>query len=260
MENRITSRDNERVKYTAKLLAKPAFCREQGQFVAEGEKLCLDAAAAGLPCETLYLTDDAAARWPALATISAERVLIHQTVAEKLSGMKSPQGVFGVFGLPSFDETEIDPNGHYLALEEVQDPANVGAVLRSAAAFGFSGVLLTPGCADPLGQKAMRASMGAAFRLPAIRVEDLPSQLSRLGKDGMATIAAALYGAGDLMDYQYTGGGLVLVVGNEGNGLSQPVIDACGAVLRIPMQSMESLNAAVAASVLMWELWGRRNG
>ena len=260
MENRITSRDNERVKYTAKLLAKPSFCRQQGQFVAEGAKLCLDAAAVGLPCETLYLTDDAAARWPALATISAERVLIHQTVAEKLSGMKSPQGVFGVFGLPLFGETAIDPNGHYLALEDVQDPANVGAVLRSAAAFGFSGVLLTTGCADPLGQKAMRASMGAAFRLPTIRVEDLPSQLLRFGKAGMVTIAAALYGASDLMAYQYTGGGLMLVVGNEGNGLSQPVIDACGAVLRIPMQSMESLNASVAASVLMWELWGRRNG
>ena len=148
----------------------------------------------------------------------------------------------------------------YLALEEVQDPANVGAVLRSAAAFGFAGVLLTPGCADPFSAKAMRASMGAAFKLPLYQTDDLPAALRRFAQGGAAAVAAALRGAVDLRSYHYDGGGLVLAIGNEGNGLSEAVIDACTAVVKIPICTMESLNAAAAAAVLMWELGGRRDG
>ncbi len=257
---RITSRENERIKHTAKLMQKPALRRQEGRFVLQGVKLCLDAAQAGLRLETLYRTQRAAERWPQLNALDCEQVEISDSVAEKLSDQKTPQGVFAVCRLPEFDAGEIDPNGRYLALEELQDPANVGAVFRSAAAFGFAGVILTPGSADPFGEKALRASMGAAFKLPVIWTEELPTLLRRLSGQGMATVAAALRGAVDLREYNYSGGGLVLAIGNEGNGLTPSAIEACNAVVKIPIRSMESLNAAAAAAVLMWELGGRRDG
>ncbi|WP_341479876.1 RNA methyltransferase [Anaerofilum hominis] len=256
----ITSRDNERVKYTAKLMQKPAFCRAENRFVAEGVKLCLDAAGSGLAMETVYYTYKAEKRWPQLLELPCEQLRISEPVAEKLSGQKTPQGVFAVCRMPEFGLAEADPAGRYIALEDVQDPANVGAVLRSAAAFGFSGAILTPGCADPFGQKVLRASMGAVFKLPVFETADLAGELRRLGAQGAQTLAAALRGAQDLREIRRSGGGLALAVGNEGNGLSAEVIAACSAVVRIPIRAMESLNAAVAASVLMWELGGRRDG
>ena len=256
----ITSRENERIKYTAKLLGKPAFARSEGRFVVQGVKLCLDAAQAGLTPETVYFTEKAAAKWPAVTRLDCEKILISESVSEKLSGQKSPQGIYAVCPMPSFRLDEINPAGRYLALEEVQDPANVGAALRSAAAFGFCGVVLTSGCADPFGQKAMRGSMGAAFKLPIFWTQDLPGLLRRLSGQGVATVAAALRGAIDLREYRYDGGGLILAIGNEGNGLTEQAIDACAAVVKIPIRGMESLNAAAAAAVLMWELGGRLDG
>ena len=102
--------------------------------------------------------------------------------------------------------------------------------------------------------------MGAAFKLPVIWTEELPTLLRRLSGQGMTTVAAALRGAVDLREYNYSGGGLVLAIGNEGNGLTPSAIEACNAVVKIPIRSMESLNAAAAAAVLMWELGGRRDG
>ncbi|MEG1932478.1 MAG: RNA methyltransferase, partial [Pygmaiobacter sp.] len=180
-------------------------------------------------------------------------VSISEGVAQKLSEMKSAQGVFALCRLPEPPPADIDPAGRYIALEAVQDPANVGAVLRSAAAFGFDGALLDKSCANPFGTKALRASMGAAFKLPLFSVDDLPAMLCSLSRCGMATAAAALRGAVDLSQFVPVGG-LVLVIGSEGNGLSEDAINACGAVVKIPIsERMESLNAAVAASVLMWE-------
>ncbi len=256
----ITSRENERIKYTVKLMQKPAFRRQEGRFVLQGVKLCSDAAAAGIALETLYRTRQAADRWPRLADLPCEQVEISEQVAAKLSQQKTPQGVFAVCRLPEFAAGGIQTEKRYLALEELQDPANVGAALRSAAAFGFAGVILTRDCADPFGEKALRASMGAAFKLPILWTEDLPALLRRLSNQGMATVAAALRGAEDLRAYRYDGGGLVLVIGNEGNGLTAQTIDACGAVVKIPIRGMESLNAAAAAAVLMWELGGRQDG
>lgn len=249
----LTSRDNERVKYAQKLMEKPAFCKAEQRFLAEGKKLCLDAAESGIVIEILYYTYMAQKRWPEIDSLPGEHISISESVAEKISGMKSAQGVFAVCRLPVWDEAQVDPTGRYIALENVQDPANVGAVLRSAAAFGFDGALLSQGCAEPFGQKALRASMGAAFKLPIIRTLDLPAALRVCSAKGMSTAAAALRGAVDLSEFKPQGG-LVLAIGNEGNGLTDDAIDACEKAVKIPIsERMESLNAAVAASVLMWE-------
>lgn len=247
------------MKYAAKLLRSPAFGRQQGCFVAEGAKLCIAAAEAGLPLRAVYATARALQRQPALAALGAPLTEISEPVAKKISDQQTPQGAFALCGLPCYDLQRVDPAGRYLALEGVQDPANVGAALRSAAAFGYDGALLGPGCAAPFGPKALRAGMGAAFVLPLWEVADLPALLLKLRGQGMAILAAALQGAQDLRSCRPRGG-LVLVVGSEGQGLSQAVRSACSAAVKIPIGRVESLNAAVAAGVLMWELGGRGDG
>ena len=148
--------------------------------------------------------------------------------------------------------------GRYLALECVQDPGNVGTLLRSAAAFGFDGVLLGPGCAAPFSPKVLRASMGAAGRLPLGHCPDLPAALAALRGRGVSCLAAALYHSRPLdeagTDFP---GGVCVVIGSEGQGLSQPTVRACSAAVRIPMTDrVESLNAGVAGSILLWHFRG----
>ena len=140
----------------------------------------------------------------------------------------------------------------------MQDPGNVGTLLRSAAAFGFDGVLLGPGCAAPFAPKTLRASMGAAGRLPVLVVSDLPAALMALRGRDVTCLAAALYHSRPLdevgTDFP---GGVCLVIGSEGQGLTDAAVAACDAAVRIPMTDLvESLNAGVAGSVLLWQFRG----
>ena len=259
MPELITSRDNAEVKYLVKLLEKTSFAKSEGKFVAEGVKLSLTAAECGVTPEAVFYTERAADRWPELLRLSCRQVIIAEHVAEKLSRMTSAQGVFALCPMPRAKMSDIALSGRYIALENVQDPANVGAIARTAAAFGFDGMLLGADCADPFGQKALRASMGAVLKLPILMVEDLPALLGELTQKGMQTAAAALTGAVELSHFTPQGG-VVLAVGSEGQGLTDRAITACKAVVKIPISGMESLNAAVAASILMWEYGGRPHG
>ena len=200
---KITSRDNARIKYACKLAASGAFRRSEGRFFAEGRKLC-----------------------PELAR------------AAQL-------------------ETEVRPGGRYLALEGVQDPGNVGTLLRSAAAFGFDGVILSEGCAAPYAPKTLRASMGAAVQLPVIEAGAMPPVIGELRRKGIECLAAALYRSQPLGDAKAGPGGVCVVIGSEGQGLTEATIAACDRTVRIPMTGrVESLNAGIAGSILLWHFRG----
>ena len=140
----------------------------------------------------------------------------------------------------------------------MQDPGNVGTLLRSAAAFGFDGVLLSKGCAAPFAPKTLRASMGAAGRLPVAQVQDLPQALQQLRARGVVCLAAALYHSRPLDEApQSYPDGLCAVIGSEGQGLTDAAVQACDMAVRIPMTDLvESLNAGVAGSVLLWHFRG----
>ena len=130
--------------------------------------------------------------------------------------------------------------------------------LRSAAAFGFDGVLLSKGCAAPFAPKTLRASMGAAGRLPVAPVQDLPQALQQLRARGVVCLAAALYHSRPLDEApQSYPDGLCAVIGSEGQGLTDAAVQACDMAVRIPMTDLvESLNAGVAGSVLLWHFRG----
>lgn len=257
MDEKITSRENAKIKYACRLASGAAFRRTEGRFLAEGRKLCPELAR-GAELETLFYTENALEKCPELAALPGEHYLVEDHVADKLADVGTHQGVFGVFRTPVHTLEEVRPGGRYLALERVQDPGNVGTLLRSAAAFGFDGVLLSKGCAAPFAPKTLRASMGAAGRLPVAPVQDLPQALQQLRARGVVCLAAALYHSRPLDEApQSYPDGLCAVIGSEGQGLTDAAVQACDMAVRIPMTDLvESLNAGVAGSVLLWHFRG----
>ena len=255
MEAAITSRDNAKIKFACAVRDSEKRRAQEGLFFAEGPKLCLELAKSCTP-RMAFATAAAMAKTPALSALNPAEIAPH--VAEKLAGTKSSQDVFVLFETPAPAASVLQTAQRILALEGVQDPGNVGTLLRSAAAFGFDAVLLGAGCAAPFSPKTLRSSMGAVGRLPVVQTENLPAALQTLRSRGVTCLAAALYRSVALdeagSDFPQ---GLCVVIGSEGQGLTQETIDACDLAVRIPMTDrVESLNAGVAGSVLLWQFRG----
>ena len=217
----ITSHHNDTLKDIRRLLRR----RDGTRFVAEGEDLLAAAAQAGWAPELrlragVDVTEEALARVSALGSGTRELAVYEQRWAP------APLGPVSVY------------------LHGVGDPGNVGTILRGALAFGAGSVVLGPGCADPFGPKAVRASMGAIFAVPVVRAE-----LEDCPRPRIALVARA----GKVLDGPRTG---TLVVGAERDGLPPDVVDQCEEVGHIPIAS-ESLNAAMAATVGLYE-WTRK--
>lgn len=261
----ITSRKNEIIKDAVSVRDSAALRRERGVLFAEGARLCADAADSGLSVSALFYTEKAAEKYGSyldrIRPKAVQKYLIADSVAELLSDTRHSQGVFCVAALPVICGAAdgIGKTGCYVALEEIQDPANLGAVLRTAEALGIAGVVLAGACCDPFGSKALRSSMGAVFRLPLFLEDDLAGCVSALRRQGYFT-AAAVPAEDALPITGVTFPPAVLIaVGNEGAGLSAQAIAACDARVTIPMLGRaESLNAASSAAILMWEIMRTR--
>ncbi len=231
--------------------------RESGCIVLETPKLLLDAAGLGLRFTELWLTEralEAGEIDPQSFQSGGTAVyLMSDQVACKLSLQPSPQGVIGVAERPAQLPVEaLGAMSRVLLLSGVQDPGNVGAAIRSAAAFGFEACLLDRDCADPYSPKALRASMGACFRL-GIAVGEPELLVGGLRDAGFSVLAAALHRDSVPADRLPPPDKLAVAIGSEGRGLAPEVIDLCSRSVVIPLQAgVESLNAAAAAAVLMW--------
>lgn len=188
-----------------------------------------------------------------LAKAQGEIYAVPEHVLSAISQVKTPQGIAAVCALPS-PRPLSDMGDKLILLENVQDPGNVGTVLRTLDAAGFDGCILTPGCADPYGPKTLRATMGSIFRVPLCTVPDAAQAARELAQHGYAVIGAALDG-----HPFYERGALAqkccVLIGNEGQGLTQEAQAACTHRYRLPMRGgAESLNAAVAAAIFMYEI------
>jgi TrmH family RNA methyltransferase len=224
----ITSLHNPHLKELCRLRRRRARERSR-RFVAEGEDLLAAADAAGWPALERYRA--AGSRLPG--------VEVEPSVLESASTLGSGTRAIGVY-----EQRWGVPAGPLcLHLHGVRDPGNVGTVVRSALAFGAASVSLGPGCADPYGPKAVRATMGAIFAVPVARasVDQLPGEK-----------VALIAGEGDPLRGP-AAGEVSLVVGAEREGLPDEVVSACDRVAHIPIAS-DSLNAAVAAAVALYEL------
>lgn len=260
----IGSRKNNILKETAKLLSSREVRREKGLFLAEGARLCRDAARSGVKIEELFYTDTAACRYDSyLSEIkpAAEKIYrMADHAGELLVETKSTQGIFCVCRMHDNRNEEI-PQRHCLALENIQDPGNLGTILRTAEALGLGCVLLCGDCCDMYAPKVLRSSMGAVFRLPVFSFASLPSAVKTLSSRGFQSFAAVPEaGALSVTRVDFSAPSLI-AVGNEGNGLSREGKEACGRRVTIPMLGRaESLNAAASASILMWEMMREGGG
>lgn len=246
----VTSRQNPLFQQIRKLNASASFRRSQGLFACEGPKLLAEALKWGWRVPAVV-----SAQGTALPEIpGARRVETPGDVLKSLADTQSPQGVVFLCALPGTDLPDNLEPGRYLVLDGVQDPGNVGTVWRTADAMGAKGLLLTGGCADPFGPKAARATMGACFRLPVWRGEPRAVK-ALLDVSGIPLYATAL--REDTVDVRRADlSRAAVVIGSEGRGISEEMLALCEKALKIPMEEKcESLNAAVAAAVVLWEGW-----
>ena len=254
----ISSRRNPLATHFKKLGSSSAYRRESGEFLCDGRKLLEDAVKSGADV-TAVIT----ASHMQLPLSGGTRVhYADRGLIESLSPLKNAQDTLFACRIPlshvGFDDTTekyvddfSEMTGTHVLLDGVQDPGNVGAIIRTANAFGMKSVILTGGCADPYNPKTIRASMGAIFRLSVYHMS--LSGIAGLRDSGVRFVGAVLReGCRSIYDVDLSNS--VIAVGSEGSGLSEDVLALCSERLTIPIApECESLNAAVAAAVIMWE-------
>ena len=251
----ITSKANALCVHLRKLASSRSYREETGEFLCDSPKLLREAAQWGAPVQALLYTEgvelprELEGHVPRLAKVS-------ESVMRSVSPMETPQGAVFSCRFPDCDLPErLEPDGQgrlrFLVLDGVQDPGNVGTILRTADAFGAS-VILLPGCADLYNPKTLRAGMGVHFRSAVYRCT-LPELTALLKEAGLPLYGAALRDdTADVREVDLRR--CAMAVGSEGRGLSAEVLAACDRTVRIPMDPRcESLNAASAAAVLLWE-------
>ena len=248
---RITSRTNPLMTHMRKLSSSAAYRREQGEFVCDSPKLLREALQWHAELLAVVTTDGASL--PVLPQ-GVRVVEVPEDVMASVSPMKTPQGVLFTCRLPETVLPQKLEGKCYMVLDGVQDPGNVGTIWRTADAFGCDGLVLLPGCADPYSPKTVRASMGAVFR-SSVWTADPAEMKVALEKSGIPLYGAAL--RDDTLDARAVDySRAALAIGSEGRGLSEEMLQLCSKTIRIPMEEKcESLNAAIAATVLLWEAY-----
>lgn len=247
----ITSRSNAFISHIRKLVADRKYRRSEGQMVCEGPKMLAEALRWG--AEPLAVLFAEGAILPPQLPENTRLVKVSADLLKSVADTQTPQKLLFLCALPANPLPPVLPGSRYLVLDGLQDPGNVGTLWRTADAFGADGLLLLPGCADPFGPKTLRATMGACFRLPVWELETA-ALFAALRQADMKLYATALReDTVDLRTLSLTRA--AIAIGSEGKGVSQAVLDGSEKTVKIPMtQRCESLNAATAGAVVLWEL------
>jgi len=249
MEERITSRKNPLLQQVKKLLSSGKARKEAGLFVSDGTKLLSEAVRYDADhLETVILSDGVQAAVPAHVRL----VRVPGDVMESISPMQAPQGALFVCRLPV--KMKFEPKKGMLLLDGIQDPGNLGTMLRTADALGVR-VALLEGCADPYSHKVVRSSMGAVFRTPVVQTTWAEVKAACTGANIPVAVTALSDRASDIRRADVKQ--MAVVIGSEGQGVRKEILESADAELIIPMTPhCESLNAAVAASIVMWQMTG----
>lgn len=246
MEERITARKNPLLQQVRKLLSSRKERESSGLFVADGTKLLKEAVQWWPGLETVILSDGVEAEVPEHVRV----VRVPADVMESVSPMRTPQGALFVCRLP--EKTAFVPQGGMLLLDGIQDPGNLGTILRTADALEIP-VALLEGCADPYSHKVVRASMGAVFRTPVVQITWEQAKSACARKQIPVAVTALSDRAVDLRQAELTR--MAAVIGSEGQGVRKEILESAQQELIIPMNAhCESLNAAIAAAIVMWQM------
>ena len=247
----ITSRQNPLMTHLRKLASSRSYRKKSGEYLCDGTKLLAEALKWGAEVKTAVFSEGVDI--PPLPD-GVRAVRVSEELMRSVSPMETPQGALFTVALPEVQLPETLSGKHYLVLDGVQDPGNVGTILRTADAFDCDGVFLVNACADLYNPKTARATMGAIFRCEAYTVtaEEL---FALLRKSGVPLYGTAL--RDDTVPLAEANlARAAVAIGSEGRGLSQQVLDKCAKTLKIPMNPRcESLNAAIAATVVLWEMY-----
>ena len=252
----VKSTSNGQVKNIIQLQKKTRVRRQQGLFVTEGIRMFREA-----PEELIsgiYVSESFSGDPQRRKLLEGRRYeVLSDPVFSRVSDTKTPQGILCLMKMPDHDPArfleDIAPGSLWLVLENVQDPGNLGAMFRTGEGAGISGVIMDRNTVDIYNPKTIRSTMGSVFRVPFSIADSLPDAVNLLKKRGIRTYGAHLEGSVCYDEPDYTGGAAFLI-GNEGNGLTEELAALADQKIHIPMEGrLESLNAAMAAGILMYE-------
>ena len=244
---RITSLKNPKVQQWKSLKDRKGR-RETGCFLAEGRKMAEEALLSGFQVEALLVDEARLSEFPLPDSVPVYALPEHVLAA--VCDTKTPQGIAAVVKM----QTNAAMGRKVVALDGVQDPGNVGTIIRTADAAGLEGIILSEQCADVFSPKTLRATMGSIFRMPLAVTGDLPGYLTSLRENGYSVISSQLDGE-PFYQRQPVREKFCLIIGNEGNGISDEVKATATHKVKLPMRGgAESLNAAIAAGIMMYDL------
>ena len=254
--NAVTSRENPLIKLVSALQTSADKRRVNGMFVLEGLRICKDAYDNGIRFDKLIISDTAYEKYSSdverFSSVSDGCFKIPDSLFKKISDTKTPQGIIAVCKIKKLDCGNIRADGKYVALENVADPANLGAVSRTAEALGADGIILSSDGCDPFSPKALRASMGTLLRMPVYIFDNFADGIKSTGLKSYACVVDS--DAVKISDCAFKNGSVV-VIGNEANGLTDEMKSTADIAVTIPMTGRaESLNAAAAAAIAIWEM------
>ncbi len=266
MENTVTSRENKIIKSAIKVSSSSKERKEKRLFFIEGLRLSLDALQSNIYIEKFFYTKKAREKWQesiALLKDSAcQSYIIDEGISSYLSDTKTPQGVFCICRVldKQFDLDKIGNRRLIIALENIQDPSNMGSIIRTAEALGINALMLSNDCCDIYSPKVLRGSMGGVFRMDFFKVDSFKDTICKLNHMGIKTYASVPSDSAEkITKISFSSSPSLVAIGNEGNGLKKETIDVCSQRVTIPMLGRaESLNASVAASIIMWEMTRNR--
>lgn len=254
----ISSRKNKNVRMMRDLFRDINYRREIGFFAVEGDHLCSELAECvdNVTYAVYFLyTEKAAKKYPETVKKVLEKstfsAVITDELSDYISDTKSPQGLF--IAAETFWVKMPENARRLIVLDNVQDPGNVGTIIRAAEAFGMDGIIFFRNCADQFAPKTLRASMGSAFRMPIHSAYYVEEDLKKI-LDGFTVYGAMLDETAKRLGEVKFPEKSAIVIGSEGAGISPEVAGICSEKIYIPINGAESLNAAIAAAVIMWEM------
>jgi TrmH family RNA methyltransferase len=251
----ISSRENSVIKEARKLKDRK-HRDENKQFLAEGLRFVSEALGSDFEVSSLFLSEDMAAKWGALGIedkikVETKVFKLSNRIFKEISFTEHPQGIAAVVNMQSRETKAAE--GFFVLADRVQDPGNLGTIIRSAHASNALGVIITKGTVDVYNDKVLRSTMGSIFHVPVIEDRDL-SYLKALRAEGFKMVVSSLETENDFFKADLTGK-VIIAVGNEGAGISPELMDMADIKVKIPMPGgAESLNVSAAASIMMFEV------
>ncbi len=242
----ITSRKNSEIQRLKRLLDDGSFRRSEGLFICHGEVMLNEALVCNMTIECVYCTENMLSAVPA----HLKTVTVTPEIIEVISGVGTSVGLVFTCALPVAKEFS---GKRFIVLEDVRDPGNVGTIIRTADGLGIDGVIFVGNCADCFAPKVVRSTMGSIFRMP-LHFCDTEKLKSLCREHNIDIIAAQLSKSAQVLGKDALNAPCCVMIGNEAHGLSEQAVEIANRSMIIPMKGAESLNAAVAAAIFMWEM------